>query len=63
MIAGIRMTEIDRMMVIVDRLALFGTLVAAGHDRDRTRLRRHGVAVLARDLMPIMNQHEDSLRP
>ncbi len=63
MVAGIRMTEIDRMIAIVDRLALFGTSAAAGHDRDRTRLWRDGVAALARDMMPIMSQHADSPRP
>jgi len=60
-IAGSKKTVTDRLIELVDRLGPFGTLVAAGHDWDDTHVWQDSMTTLARDVMPIVSQHADTL--
>jgi alkanesulfonate monooxygenase SsuD/methylene tetrahydromethanopterin reductase-like flavin-dependent oxidoreductase (luciferase family) len=60
-IAGSKKTVTDRLIALVDRIGPFGTLLAAGHDWDDTRMWQDSMASLARDVMPVVSQHASTL--
>ncbi len=60
-IAGSVKTVTDRLIALVDRLGLFGTLVCVGHDWDDGDLWRDSMTMLATDVMPVVSQHARSL--
>ncbi len=61
-VAGSVQTVTDALIALVDRLGPFGTLVSVGHDWDDAELWRESMQRLAREVMPVISQHADSLR-
>ena len=56
-------TVLARLVDLVDQLGLFGTLVMVGHDWDESGLSQRSMGCLAKDILPQLKQHVDSLGP
>ncbi len=62
-IVGSADTVLARLIVLVDELGPFGTLVMVGHDWDESGLSQRSMHRLAKDILPQLKQHVDSLGP
>ena len=62
-IVGSADTVLARLIELVDELGPFGTLVMVGHDWDESGLSQGSMRRLARDILPQLKQHVDSLGP
>ena len=62
-IVGSADTVLARLIELVDELGPFGTLVMVSHDWDESGLSQGSMRRLARDILPQLKQHVDSLGP
>ena len=62
-IVGTADTVLARLIELVDELGPFGTLVMVGHDWDESGLSQGSMRRLAKDILPQLKQHVDSLGP
>ena len=62
-IVGTADTVLARLIELVDELGPFGTLVMGGHDWDESGLSQGSMHRLAKDILPQLKQHVDSLGP
>ncbi len=62
-IVGAADTVLARLVELVDELGPFGTLVMVAHDWDESGLSQGSMRRLARDILPQLKQHVDSLGP
>ena len=62
-IVGTADTVLARLIELVDELGPFGTLVMVSHDWDESGLSQGSMRRLARDILPQLKQHVDSLGP
>ena len=62
-IVGCADTVLARLIELVDELGPFGTLVMVGHDWDESGLSQGSMRRLAKDILPQLKQHVDSLGP
>ena len=60
-IVGSADTVLARLIELVDELGPFGTLVMVGHDWDESGLSQGSMHRLAKDILPQLKQHVDSL--
>ena len=60
-IVGSADTVLSRLIELVDELGPFGTLVMVGHDWDESGLSQGSMHRLAKDILPQLKQHVDSL--
>ena len=60
-IVGTADTVLARLIELVDELGPFGTLVMVGHDWDESGLSQGSMRRLAKDILPQLKQHVDSL--
>jgi alkanesulfonate monooxygenase SsuD/methylene tetrahydromethanopterin reductase-like flavin-dependent oxidoreductase (luciferase family) len=60
-IVGSADTVLARLIELVDELGPFGTLVMVGHDWDESGLSQGSMRRLAKDILPQLKQHVDSL--
>ena len=60
-IVGSADTVLARLIELVDELGPFGTLVMVGHDWDESGISQGSMHRLAKDILPQLKQHVDSL--